>query len=234
MKEKIALIFGNNEYASEIKKNLLEEYETIRIFTLKQEEKIQEEKGDGEYFDLSDDWSELTERYDMQSSIAFCALEDDAQNIFLCISLRAAFEHLKIIALSSDKESAHKMEMAGATKVIPLVQTTADIIVDMLEKPITTQVLHNILYGKSDLKIAQIKVEDNNYFNGKYPSDIEWSRDHGVLVLSIMDEEMNNEFIYSSKAKHHPIKNGDIFVVVGYERDIQEFDKLIRSVKECK
>ena len=229
MKEKIALIFGNNEYASEIKKNLLDEYEIIRIFTLKEQEKIQEKEQDTEYFDLSDEWDELTEHYDMQSSIAFCALEDDAQNIFLCISLRAAFEHLKIIALSSDKESAHKMEMAGATKVIPLVQTTADIIVDMIEKPITTQVLHNILYGRSELKIAQIKVEDNNYFEGKYPSDIEWSRDHGVLVLSIMNEEMQSEFIYSSKAKHHPIKNGDVFVVVGYERDIEVFNQLIRS-----
>ena len=229
MKEKIALLFGNNEYASEIKKNLLEEYEIIRIFTLKEEGIGKQKEEDAEYFDLSDEWGELTERYDMQSSIAFCALEDDAKNIFLCISLRASFEHLKIIALSSDKESAHKMEMAGATKVIPLVQTTADIIVDMLEKPITTQVLHNILYGKSDLKIAQIKVEDNNYFNGKYPSDIEWSRDHGVLVLSIMDEEMQSEFIYSSKAKHHPIKNGDVFVVVGYEKDIEVFQKLIRS-----
>lgn len=231
MKEKIALIFGNNEYASEIKKNLFDEYETIRIFTLKGQEKVQEKEQDTEYFDLSDEWGELTNRYDMQSSIAFCALEDDAQNIFLCISLRAAFEHLKIIALSSDKESAHKMEMAGATKVIPLVQTTADIIVDMIEKPITTEVLHNILYGRSDLKIAQIKVEDNNYFDGKYPSDIEWSRDHGVLVLSIMNEEMQSEFIYSSKAKHHPIKNGDVFVVVGYERDIEAFNQLIRSQK---
>jgi voltage-gated potassium channel len=229
MKEKIALIFGNNEYASEIKKNLLQEYEIIRIFALKEEVQSQKEKGDGEFFDLSDDWSDLIEHYDMQSSIAFCALEDDASNIFLCISLRASFADLRIIALSSDKESAHKMEMAGATKVIPLVQTTADIIVDMLEKPITTQVLHTILYGKSDLKIAQIKVEDNSFFEGKYPSDIEWSRDHGVLVLSIMDEEMKSEFIYSSMAKHHPIKNGDIFVVVGYERDIEDFDMLIRS-----
>lgn len=230
MKEKIALIFGNNEYASEINKNLLEEYEIIRIFTLKEDIQVQSEKIEGEFFDLSDDWSELTERYDMQSSIAFCALEDDAKNIFLCISLRASFEELKIIALSSDKESAHKMEMAGATKVIPLVQTTADIIVDMLEKPVTTKVLHNILYGRSDLKIAQIKVEDNNYFDGKYPADIEWSREHGVVVLSIMDEEMNNEFIYSSKAKHHPIKNGDVFVVLGYEQDIKDFQKLIRSI----
>lgn len=231
MKEKTVLIFGNNEYALEIKKNIVQEYEIIRIFTLEEENNCEKAKEGVEYFDLSDNWDALYEHYDIQNSIAFCALEDDAQNIFLCISLRASFKDLKIIALSSDKESAHKMEMAGASKVIPLVQTTADIIVDMLEKPITTQVLDSILYGKGDLKVAQIKVEDNCCFDAKYPSDIEWSRDHGVLVLSIMDENMNSEFIYSSMAKHHPIKNGDTFVVVGYEEDIKNFDMLIRSKK---
>jgi len=231
MKEKVALIFGNNEYASEIKRNLLDQYELIRIFALQDEAATKEEIEGVELFDLSDNWDSLEGHYDMQNSIAFCALEDDAQNVFLCISLRAAFEELTIVALATNKESAHKMEMAGASKVIPLVQTTADIIVDMLEKPITTEVLHNILYGRSDLKIAQVQIEDCSYFDGKYPADIKWSRDHGVLVLSVMNENMQSEFIYSSKAKHHPIKSGDVFVVVGYERDIKDFEKLVRSQK---
>jgi len=231
MKEKVALIFGNNEYASEIKRNLLDQYELIRIFALQDEAATKEEIEGVELFDLSDNWDSLEGHYDMQHSIAFCALEDDAQNVFLCISLRAAFEELTIVALATNKESAHKMEMAGASKVIPLVQTTADIIVDMLEKPITTEVLHNILYGRSDLKIAQVQIEDCSYFDGKYPADIKWSRDHGVLVLSVMNENMQSEFIYSSKAKHHPIKSGDVFVVVGYERDIKDFEKLVRSQK---
>ena len=86
-----------------------------------------------------------------------------------------------------------------------------------------------ILYEKSNLKIAQIEVNDNNCFDGKYPADIEWSRDHGIIVLSILHEDMKSEFIYSSKAKHHAIKNGDIFVVVGYDADIKEFEKLAGS-----
>ena len=228
MKKKSALIFGKNEYSVEIAKNIAHKYENSKIFTLKKNG-VDELSNDSsiEYFDLSDNWHALDNEYDMDESIAFCALEDDAENIFLCISLRAAFQNLIIIALATNKEGANKLLMAGANKVIPIVQTTADIIVEMLEKPITTEVLHNILYEKSKLKIAQIEVEDHNYFEGKYPSDISWSREHGIIVLSVMHEDLKSEFIYSSQAKHHPIKQGDIFVVVGYEEDINNFEKLI-------
>lgn len=219
--KKNALIFGLNEYTIEIEKNITSDFENIYIFKLGE---------DGENsFDLGDNWDELSSKVDIDDSVAFCILEDTAENIFLTISLRDAFEDLTIVALAQDKESADKLTLAGATRALPTTQTTANIIVEMLEKPIVTEVLHSILYEKSDLKIAQIKIEDHTVFDGKYPADIEWSRDHGIIVISVVHEDMSGEFIYSSKAKHHIIKSGDIFVVVGYDQDIKDFEKLIGS-----
>jgi len=228
MKKTSALIFGSNEYTNEIVKNIKHKYKNIVIFKHESEPKnIELEKANIKIYEFSDSWDFLEDKYDLSSSIAFCVLEDDAENIFLTISLRSTFKELNIIALSKNKESANKLDMAGANKVIPMVQTTASIISDILKKPIVTDVLHNILYEKSDLKIAQIEVTNESCFDGKYPSDIEWSKKHGVIMLSIIHEDMSSEFIYSSKAKHHAIRNGDIFVVVGYETDIQEFKNLI-------
>lgn len=219
MKRKVALIFGYNEYAFEIEKNIKSEYDEIHIFKLNEE-------GENS-FDLSDNWDDLSEKVNIHECIAFCILEDMAENIFLTISLRDTFADLTIIALSEDKESTDKLTLAGATRVLPTTQTTANVIVDMLEKPIVTEVLHNILYEKSTLKIAQVKIEDHTMFDGKYPTDIEWSRDHGIIVISVVHKDMSSDFIYSSKAKHHIVKSGDIFVVVGYEEDIKAFEKLI-------
>ena len=225
-----ALIFGYNDYASEIAKNVSHKYKDITIFRLHSDDfRASLSEYNNEKFDLSDEWADLGDKYDIKESVAFCVLEDNAENIFLTISLRAAFEDLTIIALSSNKESANKLTMAGANKVLPLVQTTASIISDMLDKPIVTDVLHNILYGKSDLKVAEIEICENDSFDGKYPADIEWSRDHGIIVLSIIHKDGSSEFIYSSKAKHHAIQKGDVFVVVGYSADIKEFEILIGS-----
>ena len=227
MNKTSALIFGYNEYAAEVAKNIKHRYKEISIF--KQEidsNRVELESYNIETYDFSGSLEDLQDKHDMKNSIAFCFLEDDAENIFLTISLRSTFEDLTIIALSKNKESASKLSMAGANKVIPVVQTTASIITEMLEKPIVTKVLHNILYEKSNLKIAQIEIKNASCFNNKYPAEIEWSKEHGVIVLSVIHEDMSSEFIFSSKVKHHNIRDGDVFVIIAYDEDIKNFKRL--------
>lgn len=221
MKQNRALIFGHNDYSLEIQKNIFMHYENVDIYKLNE---------DCEFgFDLSDNWDDLRLKIDMKDCIVFCVLEDMAENIFLTISLRDTFKDLVIVALAENKESSDKLTLAGATMVIPSTQTTADVIVDILQKPIVTKVLHNILYEKSDLQIAQIKIQNHHLFNEKHPADIDWSEEHGIILISIVHENMSSEFIYASRERHHVITNGDIFVVVGYEKDIQKFEKLAGS-----
>ena len=230
--KKAALIFGYNEYVLEVARSLQKSYEYITIFRSEDEEEFTKEEINFrvQEYDLSDNWNILEDEYDIENSIVFCMIEDDAQNIFLTISLRSLFEDLTIIALSNSKESSNKLKMAGANKVIPVVETTANIMSDILKKPVATQILHDILYSSSSLKIAQIRVEKEENFHGKYPSDIEWHKDYRVLVISIIyGKDMKGEFIYSSKAKHHQITNGDIFVIVGYEKDIVAFESRVGS-----
>ena len=219
MSETHALIFGYNDYTKEIEKNIASEFETVNIFKL-------EDEGENS-FDLSDDWDDLSQKFDLNQCVAFCILEDMAENIFLTISLRDTFKELHIVSLAQDKESMDKLDLAGATRVLPSMQTTANVIVDILEKPIVTNILHSILYEKSDLKIAEITIADHSVFDGKYPTDIEWSRDHGIVIIFVVHEDGGRDFIYSSKAKHNLIKSGDIFVVVGFKEDIKSFERLI-------
>ena len=227
-KKSAALIFGHNEYSLEVAKNIGHKYKNISIFKLNSDDKLEYDKDyDFKSFDFSDDWDELEESFDISDSIAFCMLEDDAQNMFLTISLRSTFENLTIFALSRNKESAAKLTMSGANKVIPVVQTTANIMADMLKKPLITEILHNILYEKSTLKVAELKIVDSSCFEGKYPSEVEWNTKYGIIVLFIVQEDGSQEFIYSSVAKHHKISSGDVFIVVGYKKDIEDFEKII-------
>jgi len=229
MPKTTALIFGYNKYAREILNNVKDKYKNIKIYARDIENIKEEDKKFIESFDLSDEWDSIKKDVDVSKSMAFCVLEDTAENIFLTISLRANFEELTIIALASNKESANKLKMAGANKVIPLVETTADIIANMLEKPISNRILHSILYEESALKIAQIKINEDSHFKDEELHSIDWTRYNGIIVLSVMRKDMKSEFIYSNKAKHHILEPGDVLVVVGYENDIKEFEKKIGS-----
>lgn len=229
MNKTTALIFGYNKYAFEIITQVTKTYGNVKIFSLHDKD-LEDEKYYVEHFDLSDEWGDIHSNVDLSNAVAFCALEDSAENIFLTISLRAHFEELSIVALATNKETASKLSMAGANKVIPIVETTADIITNMLEKPIANQVLNDILYHESTLKIAQIKLAYTSELRNEQLSNIDWNRYHGIIVLSVMHEDMSSEFIYSTKAKHHVIREGDILVVVGHERDIEEFKKTMEGI----
>ena len=229
MSKSTALVFGHNKYAHEIINNVKSSYKNIRVFALDGTTFGEETRYEVETFDLSDDWHEIEKSINVEESMAFCVLEDMSENIFLTISLRAHFEDLTIIAVALNRESSNKLKMAGANKVIPLVETTADIIANMLEKPISSKVLSSILYEESDLKIAQIKINEESLLENHMLTSIDWTRQRGIIILSLISENMKSEFIYSKKMKEHVIKGGDIIVVVGYENDIAEFEKLIGS-----
>jgi len=227
MQDKVALVFGRNKYASEIREHVSQKYTNVRMLSQEVNTLTEEERDYYEHFDLSDEWATIGESLDIKNSIAFCVLEDNAENIFLTISLRAYFEDLTIIAIASNKENANKLSMAGATRVIPIVETTADIITNILQLPISNKVLHSILFEENDLKIAQIKITKECSIKDEEILSIDWSRYRGIIVLSLMHKDMKSEFIYASKIKHHVLQEGDTLVIVGYMNDIEEFKKLI-------
>ncbi|MEA3374332.1 MAG: NAD-binding protein [Campylobacterota bacterium] len=229
MTQNDVIIFGYNEYAMQIASKIKNEYRSLHIYVLEAEglEAVSSAGFQGSLFDLSDNWDDITKNHKIDELVIFSALEDDANNIFVTISLRAAFESVMIIALASNEESANKLKMAGANKVIPVIQTTANIIVGQLEAPITTEVLHRVLYEESDLKIAQITVAENSEFVGRYLHEIRWNERFGVIVLAVVDHEVSTSFIFTNRGQKHKLDPDDLLIVIGYEKDIQGFERAI-------
>lgn len=217
-----AVVFGFNEYAKQIALQIASEYTSFVIFVQNEAEKnaAQAEGFETELFDLSEDWKLIEDRFDTDNLLVFCALDNDAENVFLTISLRSIFENLPIIALAGDHESAAKMKSAGANKVMPILQITANVITEMLEKPTVTEVLHDILYEESFLKIAQITIPEGSFLVGKHLHDIDLGEEFDVLILAIVDHQMSATFSFTSRGHNHHIDPEDVLVVIGYEDSI--------------
>ncbi len=223
------IIFGANEYAMEIAKKIQYTQRKLHLYVLDESslETVRSAGFEASLFDLSDDWDTIAERHDVDELTAFSALEDDAKNIFLTISLRASFENIMIIALATDEESASKLKMAGANKVIPVKQTTANMIVSELETPITSDVMFKILYDKSDLKIAQLRVAETSEYVGSFLHDVKWNEIYGVIVLAVVDQDISTSFTFTSRGQKHRLDPGDMMIVIGYDHDIRAFERVI-------
>lgn len=225
-----AAVFGFNEYSQQIAYQVRSIYQDFALFVTTEEERKNALQAGFlvELIDLGDDWHRIEKHFDVNSLIVFCALANDAENVFLTISLRSSYEQLYIIALAQDNESALKMKSAGADKVMPSLQIAASVISDMLEKPIVTKVLHEVLYEEGSLNIIQIEVPKYSEFVGKYLHDIHFKSNYDVVLLAIVDHELGTTFSFASKGHNHFIDPGDVFVVMGYQNKLDALKDAIR------
>lgn len=234
MRASNVLIFGYNEYAKKIALGLKDEKtEVDRYILFETYERLKVEDRTGLLsFDLSDDWDEMVKKYSEDDIIIYCALDDDAENIFLTISLREVFKNAYIVSLGQNSESSSKLLLAGASKVIPILQTTANIITEILEKPVITSMLHDILFEDSSLKIAQMTLKEGSIIDKKKLHEVAWQEHYEVIVMAVVDKEKGASFLFTARGYNHILDAGDILVVVGYDKDIDALEQEIGESDE--
>lgn len=226
-----AAIFGYNEYSKQILKQIEHNYREISFFVSTQEEMMwaQNDGIAAEMFDLGDEWNVIEERFDIRRLSVFCALNNDAENVFLTISLRSTFESIFIIALAQNHESMLKMKSAGADKVMPVLQIAANVIGDIITKPSVTHVLHDILYGDEGLSVMEVKIESTSSLVGTYLHEIDFRGQFDLIMLAMVDHERENSFSFAVEGYNHHIDAGDVLVLLGDKKKLAEFKQWARG-----
>lgn len=226
-----AAIFGYNEYSKQILHQVKSIYREITLFVSSSAE-MMAAQNDGlaaELFDLGDEWKSIEERFDVRRLSVFCALNNDAENVFLTISLRASFDSIFIIALAQNHESMLKMKSAGADKVMPVLQIAANVIGDIISKPSVTQVLHEILYEDDGFGVMEVKIEPTSSLVGTYLYDTDFKTQFDLILLAMVDHERENAFSFAVEGYNHHIDAGDILVFVGDKKKLTGFKQWARG-----
>jgi len=223
------IVFGYNEYAKEIALNFKASTTPVLIYVF-DESSYRHAKDGGfevELVELDDDWLEIGDRFNISDLICFCALDDDAKNVFLTISLRAEYSNLYIIALATSKDSANKLHLAGANKAVAKLETVANVIVESLEKPAVVEVMNEILYHNKELKLAEFIISGTSVLANKKLKDISIHHEFNIIILAVADQELEADFTFTSQGHDHTIDEGDTLVVMGREIDLEKFEKAI-------
>ena len=228
MKKPVA-IFGYNEYAKEIALNFRLAQADISIYVL-DEKSFKDAQEDGfkvELVELDDEWLNIEKDFNIDELVCFCALDDDAQNVFLTISLRAEYSSLYLISLATSKDSADKLRLAGANKAIAKLEASAHAIVECLEKPAVVEVMNEILSHNRELRLAEFTVSEKSVLVSQKLHDIVIHKEFNIIILAISDQRMEADFSFTSTGYNHIIDNGDVLVVIGKEADLENFEKAI-------
>ena len=227
------IIFGYDEFAREIAHQIHYVYSRVVVYALNDADvgRAQSDGLEAHPADLEDKWDDLLS-YDLSATRIICSLENEAENVFLTISLRDRFPDAVIVALATSQENATKLRLAGADKVISELQTTANLIIEMLEKPLVTRLLNEMMDTQTELKVVQLTLGENSRAAGLHLNEILERESYDVIVLAVVDRRMGESFVFTAKGYNHLLNPGDVLVVVGYDKDIRLFEREIGGVCE--
>lgn len=152
--------------------------------------------------------------------IVLSLFPDDAENVFLVISVHALAPEVRIFTIAHGALAVPKLIAAGANKVVDTYEITGHRIVDILDRPIITEILDNTLFGQADLSLAEVPIMAGSMLAGHTVKDIQLGHDYNLILVGIVDREMGDNFIYSTEGHNHRLDEGDVLVVIGPNEEI--------------
>jgi len=157
-----------------------------------------------------------------------CVMEDSHFNVFLTLSLHSLFPKSKIIALSNSFHVTQKLKMAGATKVIDLYQVSANRIYNILNKPLATKLIDNVLSPNHELSLREIEIPEGSFLDKTKVDKFDFSK-YGIILVGMIDRRLSNQFLFITSGLEHQLDIGDIIVCIGYNSDLDKFEQFIKQ-----
>jgi voltage-gated potassium channel len=155
----------------------------------------------------------------------FCLLPDDAENVFLVISVRSIDPRVTIVSIADAPDSIPKFLAAGADKVIDPYEISGLKIWRMLRKPIISQVMEKTLMSEPDLNLAQVPIVKGSFLDGLLVGDSRLRDYYDLVLLGMVDRALGDEFIFRTRGLRHRLDAGDILVVIGPRAEIDRLNK---------
>ena len=171
------------------------------------------------------------EEVGLDNKILFCAMDEMSLNIFLVLSLKTLSTNSTIISVSTSAENTKKLKFIGADKVIDLYESSANRIVDIVTRPTVTKVLDEIIYVDNGTSIEEIEIPPNSFLEDKCISDVDF-REFGLILIGITDKEIGDNFIFATKGINHKFDAGDILVLLGESKVLENFYTLLMGQKD--
>lgn len=162
--------------------------------------------------------------------VIFCFYPDDSDNVFLTISARALDKHVSIIAIVDDPESAPKLLAAGANKIIDPYEICGRKTHEMLTRPDIANILDNTVFGRHDLKLAQIEIPHGSWLDNIRTDELDLKNRHNLLLIAVVDNTLDEQLHFMTGGNPLVLKSGDILVVMGPTGKIKLFKNEVEHV----
>ncbi len=161
--------------------------------------------------------------------VVFCLFPEDAENVFLIISIKNLAPRMRIFTIAHSREAIPKLIAAGASKVVDTHEITGQRISDVLNRPMVTEILDHTLFGQADLGMAEIPIEEGSPLLGERITHLALSQRYNLIVMGVVSPVLGSRFLYSMEVMERRLHAGDVLVVIGPHSEISRLRQDIQS-----
>ena len=151
-----------------------------------------------------------------------CTLETDADNLFVCFSVREKNKKALIIARCKESANSLKLQKAGANRVINPYEISGKTIAQILLQPAIHNFIEIFRNRDIDLAMEEIEIPDNSILSNKRLIEAPLRSDYNLLITVIFDKNHNPFFNPSSD---HMLKANDHVLIMGKTDDLNRLKK---------
>ncbi len=162
----------------------------------------------------------------------FALFEEEADNVFLTISVKYLDPSVTVVSLSSSDESGKKLRAAGVDRLIDPYKIVGQKLVNMIQRPRVEHLVERLLFGRRHLCVREIRVEAGDKLSGKRLDELDFQGKYQLMLAGIVDREYSDHLAFPLAIPDRRLDPGDVLVVVGQEQKVDLFRRETLSDKE--
>jgi voltage-gated potassium channel len=152
------------------------------------------------------------------------ASDDDADNLYITLSARAANPHLLIVARASNEDAGKKLQLAGADRVVQPYTAAGRVMANLVLKPQVTAFIDVVTTAAGgDLRFEEIEVTEASGQSGRTIGDVDIRRQTGALVVALRKRDGTFDTTPTPEAL---LEDGDVLIAAGTDDELRLLEDL--------
>ena len=152
------------------------------------------------------------------------ASDDDADNLYITLSARAANPSLLIVARASTDDAVKKLRLAGADRVVQPYLAAGRVMANLVLKPQVTAFVDVVTSGAgTDLRFEEIEVTDACGQGGRSIRDLDIRRKTGALVVALRKRDGTFDTTPTPEAT---LDVGDVLIAAGTTEELSALEEI--------
>jgi voltage-gated potassium channel len=150
------------------------------------------------------------------------ASDDDADNLYITLSARAANPDLLIVARASTEDAAKKLRLAGADRIVQPYQTAGRTMANLMLRPQVTAFVDAVTTASGhDLRFEEIEVTEACGKGGRSIRELDIRKETGALIVALRKRDGSFDTTPTPEAV---LDVGDVLIAAGTEEELRALE----------